>query len=769
MNLSLFSNTSKDFLTNFNISPLSMIEYITVETLQNSIAVNATHVFKDLEQTLNSGDHKETLNLKQSTKTSFFPLSSKKSENDFYLLKNQLSRLGKINENYLRIQSELKIQTSFIQKKAVNINQMKAQGESIFGDVNKLDGLGNSLLHKACKVGNANTVEALVKLGADINLKNVFDSTPLAEAIKHRKLEVIEKLVNLGAKVDLFRDSLFSGLFDFGKIEFFNPRNVNYQENLQILKILLKGGNRVAYFSPQPKDSSEIIFKRSFLHNICDLERVDIIEILAKEGKADFNEKNWLGHPPLSMAILTKKINVVKALIKAGADIGSIGGFPLHQAAETKNFEIVEILVNEGNADINLKDASGSTPLHKAVRSENLTMIQSLIALGADCNIQDNNGQTPLFLAAALFKPFIISALLEAGALTMIVDNQGKNPLLACQILNESVYSNYCKDLLGDDAYSKKFLLLKDLSHIFEIAGKGYFSGDVNTYIMDLEGGFSKQFAHSFTNYVAEFSKNYPNRISQKEASRITTLLEESGRWEHFNLFRMIDKIKKGKKILINTGFHGHSISILFQGDYLIIGNKGAETRQPIEIFKINKEKITKDLLQEIMNLRDKSRDDYKKWLENIENTFETTPHDRLAKFIEGNYPFEDLQIMGNCAWESLKTGIYGSFVLERLKDYDFNTGDWAAYEKTIKNANDDFAILQQFFKVSALEKVMKNRQPGDDQIILNAFWKSWRIPKWEEGLAEKIEDLERQYLSTLPQKDLLRFKNLKKFFKQKI
>ena len=51
--------------------------------------------------------------------------------------------------------------------------------------------------------------------------------------------------------------------------------------------------------------------------------------------------------------------------------------------------------------DINLKDEFGYSPLHKAVNSRHLGMVDILVAEGADVNTKNNYESTPLHIAVS--------------------------------------------------------------------------------------------------------------------------------------------------------------------------------------------------------------------------------------------------------------------------------------------------------------------------------------------------------------------------------
>ena len=107
------------------------------------------------------------------------------------------------------------------------------------------------------------------------------------------------------------------------------------------------------------------------------------------------------------------------------------GQTPLHLAVRSKNLAVVEVL--KKLTDLKALDEHGQTPLHGAVRSNNPDVVEALIEAGADPNALDEDGQTPLHLAAprnnlAVVKP-VLEALMAASADPNARDEDGRTPL----------------------------------------------------------------------------------------------------------------------------------------------------------------------------------------------------------------------------------------------------------------------------------------------------------------------------------------------------
>jgi NAD(P)-dependent dehydrogenase (short-subunit alcohol dehydrogenase family) len=100
----------------------------------------------------------------------------------------------------------------------------------------------------------------------------------------------------------------------------------------------------------------------------------------------------------------------------------------LHQAAFEGNLAAIQQHVEAG-ADLNEKDAYGSTPLIIATTFGHTAVAQQLIEAGADLDQQNGEGATALFTAALLCRTEIVEALLEKGADKSIRNNTGSTAL----------------------------------------------------------------------------------------------------------------------------------------------------------------------------------------------------------------------------------------------------------------------------------------------------------------------------------------------------
>jgi ankyrin repeat protein len=162
----------------------------------------------------------------------------------------------------------------------------------------------------------------------------------------------------------------------------------------------------------------------------------EIVSILISRG-ARVNTTLPNGYTPLHNAVYLGNRNIVQLLIDHGADIyvtnqQSKGLLdlavewgkeeiipllkPLHRALENGDLNQVSDIVKKNPNSVNIKDEQGWYPLHLAVRTSHLEIVEFLIDKGADINARGPYGITPLRRALESDQQMIANSLLEKGA-----------------------------------------------------------------------------------------------------------------------------------------------------------------------------------------------------------------------------------------------------------------------------------------------------------------------------------------------------------------
>jgi ankyrin repeat protein len=156
------------------------------------------------------------------------------------------------------------------------------------------------------------------------------------------------------------------------------------------------------------------------------------ITFLVKSG-ADINSKNKLKQTPLLAIILCKDKSVPEAaaiakfLLEHNANpnvVDKNGQTPLDSAITTDQDEIALMLIQAG-ADFNVINTNGELPMVLAVRKGSKTILDALISKKADVNVANATGCTPLMEAVACcnnhdfvdpFRLNLLKFLLQCGA-----------------------------------------------------------------------------------------------------------------------------------------------------------------------------------------------------------------------------------------------------------------------------------------------------------------------------------------------------------------
>ena len=142
-----------------------------------------------------------------------------------------------------------------------------------------------------------------------------------------------------------------------------------------------------------------------------------VLKYLIDNG-ADVNANGHQGYRPLHNAVLfaaeSNSTDEIQFLIEAGADVNAkndMGETPLFMAAQF-NPKIAKYLMEQG-ADVNVISLRGWTSLHRAAAYyADAEVLRDLIEHDADVNVKDNEGKTPLDIASC---PERVVILRDAG------------------------------------------------------------------------------------------------------------------------------------------------------------------------------------------------------------------------------------------------------------------------------------------------------------------------------------------------------------------
>ncbi|RYE05819.1 MAG: ankyrin repeat domain-containing protein [Rickettsiaceae bacterium] len=145
----------------------------------------------------------------------------------------------------------------------------------------------------------------------------------------------------------------------------------------------------------------------------------------------------------------------------------------LHLAAQQGGDQIIKELVSKHQADINIRNLNGETPLHIAAKTDKASTIETLIELKADIEAQDIDGNTPLMMATRAGHQKSIHVLLRLKADINATNYNGTTPLHTLLhasyvdiLLIKSLLNHSCGTEIKDSIKNIRPIIAKEIDNI---------------------------------------------------------------------------------------------------------------------------------------------------------------------------------------------------------------------------------------------------------------------------------------------------------------
>lgn len=220
-------------------------------------------------------------------------------------------------------------------------------------------------------VGTPESVQALISLGVNIEVRNQFGSTPLMHAARMGRGSIVKVLLDSGANVNVRDAKGFTPLY-----------HAAYAGYIDVIKALLSKGADV-----NAKINGETI-----------------VSLLARGVVAGRSARVVEGGHPTAIIVGGES-----SLAPSVAIVGPPAGEAIEDLVEHPAY-MMSLLLEHG-ADPNIADKDGLTPLMYAAGKGRLDLVKTLLAHGADVNAKGAYGITASQLAIG---DDVIAALNEA-------------------------------------------------------------------------------------------------------------------------------------------------------------------------------------------------------------------------------------------------------------------------------------------------------------------------------------------------------------------
>lgn len=272
------------------------------------------------------------------------------------------------------------------------------------------DGFGRTALQAAAECGYEKSVRLLIDNGAEINAPagESAGRTALHAAVRYGFGLIVELLIEKGADVNA------PAAKDGGRTALQAAAEHGHETIVQFL--IEKGADVNAPGAER--------FGKTALRAAIEMEDGgDTGNVAVGEGTDDENEtiadKKQKKILRMATLFLDAKANVDETLDEKGRNAlhivcqGGKGRDPKH------DLRLLDVLLrNSTPRACNAQDASGSTPLHFAVRQQNLAAVELLLLKDVDVETKDNSGRTVLQIAFRDETDDICKLLLAEGART---------------------------------------------------------------------------------------------------------------------------------------------------------------------------------------------------------------------------------------------------------------------------------------------------------------------------------------------------------------
>ncbi|KAF3903899.1 Ankyrin-3 [Dactylellina cionopaga] len=277
---------------------------------------------------------------------------------------------------------------------------------------------GNTGLHLAGKYGHSDAVDLLIRHLSPL-YTNQFDQTVLHLAAQNGHENVVELLVQHDVS-DI----------DGEDMDTWTPVHYAAWKCFEgVIEIMLDSPN---FRSQDIRIQDQL--GQTALHLAAERGNIQIVKALLKKGadisieckklQTILHRAAWGGSKAVMMELLSQKSTSYRIRNWVDKD----GKTALHIASEKGHNQLVELLLGCGAA-MDIQDSMEQTPLHLAAQNGHIAVATQLMEY-TELELEDKNGLTPLLLAIKSGHTDMVGELLGAGSKLESRSGSGRTPLM---------------------------------------------------------------------------------------------------------------------------------------------------------------------------------------------------------------------------------------------------------------------------------------------------------------------------------------------------
>ncbi|PAA73136.1 hypothetical protein BOX15_Mlig015480g1 [Macrostomum lignano] len=437
-----------------------------------------------------------------------------------------------------------------------------------------------------CLLGKPEILRKLIKANADVDVKELNDTSPLYVAAQEGHDKIADLLIEAQAEID------------FQSADGTSPLYLASQHgHHRVVRSLIEAQASVDL--RRSNGASALCIAAQNGHRL-------VTDLLIR-AQADVNIRADNSTTPLYIASHNGHHLIVELLLKARADpnlLHSDGTFPLYVAAYNGHYQVVSLIVDAG-AEVNLRDSQGCSSLIIASQNGHRQVVDVLISANVDVNLPANNGATPIYMASQEGHKQVVDVLIKAQADINLLANGDASPIYTAaqeghdQVVDSLIHANADVNFQRSNGQSLLFIAAQEgHEKVVELLLKSGADPDLPTGNgwLPLHAA-CKQGHHMVADLLIKAQSDI-NHLAQGSLSPLLLAIEQG----HSRVVELLIKAQAEVDLTISTGVSLFEVAKMLGHDRVtaLLQEATASSTASSETLQANELKNSKQALEDV-------------------------------------------------------------------------------------------------------------------------------------------------------------------------